>query len=100
MHEKLDFSHVQSKCGSKDNLKHSPKGGNVCKPFSLFSLLPLSFSAGAVVGSSLMLLLCVHLLTHLFVCHWQKGLFPKCNASVLLIFSTEKQHHVLPSHEL
>lgn len=30
LHEKLDFSHVQSKCGSKDNLKHSPRGGHVC----------------------------------------------------------------------
>lgn len=27
--EKLDFSTVQSKCGSKDNIKHVPGGGNV-----------------------------------------------------------------------
>ena len=30
---KLDFSHVSSKCGSKDNLTHTPGGGKV-------SLLP------------------------------------------------------------
>lgn len=27
--QKLDFSNVQSKCGSKDNIKHVPGGGNV-----------------------------------------------------------------------
>ncbi|XP_070979989.1 microtubule-associated protein 2-like isoform X9 [Oncorhynchus clarkii lewisi] len=29
LNKKLDFSHVQSKCGSKDNMKHSPRGGHV-----------------------------------------------------------------------
>ncbi|XP_026169130.1 microtubule-associated protein tau-like [Mastacembelus armatus] len=29
MHKKLDFSHVTSRCGSKDNIKHVPGGGNV-----------------------------------------------------------------------
>lgn len=27
--KKLNYSHVQSKCGSKDNIKHVPGGGNV-----------------------------------------------------------------------
>ncbi|KAG9355993.1 hypothetical protein JZ751_000837, partial [Albula glossodonta] len=27
--KKLDFSHVTSRCGSKDNIKHVPGGGNV-----------------------------------------------------------------------
>ncbi|XP_067329953.1 microtubule-associated protein 4 isoform X2 [Channa argus] len=29
VHKKLDFSHVTSRCGSKDNMKHVPGGGNV-----------------------------------------------------------------------
>lgn len=29
LHKKLDFSHVTSRCGSKDNIKHVPGGGNV-----------------------------------------------------------------------
>ncbi len=29
LNQKLDFSNVQSKCGSKDNIKHAPGGGNV-----------------------------------------------------------------------
>nr|XP_020480221.1 microtubule-associated protein 4-like isoform X4 [Monopterus albus] len=29
MHKKLDFSHVTSRCGSKDNIKHVPGGGKV-----------------------------------------------------------------------
>uniref|UniRef100_A0A8B9KI50 Microtubule-associated protein n=1 Tax=Astyanax mexicanus TaxID=7994 RepID=A0A8B9KI50_ASTMX len=29
LNKKLELSHVQSKCGSKDNLLHSPRGGNV-----------------------------------------------------------------------
>lgn len=29
LHKKLDFSHVTSRCGSKDNIKHIPGGGNV-----------------------------------------------------------------------
>ncbi|XP_078254484.1 uncharacterized protein LOC144592969 isoform X5 [Rhinoraja longicauda] len=29
MNKKVDYSHVQSKCGSKDNIKHIPGGGNV-----------------------------------------------------------------------
>lgn len=27
--KKLNYSHIQSKCGSKDNIKHVPGGGNV-----------------------------------------------------------------------
>ncbi|NWX93359.1 MAP4 protein, partial [Nothoprocta ornata] len=27
--KKANYSHVQSKCGSKDNIKHVPGGGNV-----------------------------------------------------------------------
>ncbi|XP_064410652.1 microtubule-associated protein 4 isoform X5 [Latimeria chalumnae] len=30
--KKVNYSHVQSKCGSKDNIKHVPGGGNVQKP--------------------------------------------------------------------
>ncbi|XP_064848928.1 microtubule-associated protein 4-like isoform X3 [Oncorhynchus masou masou] len=29
VHKKLDFSHITSRCGSKDNIKHVPGGGNV-----------------------------------------------------------------------
>ncbi|XP_030015420.1 microtubule-associated protein tau-like isoform X3 [Sphaeramia orbicularis] len=29
VHKKLDFSHVTSRCGSKDNIKYVPGGGNV-----------------------------------------------------------------------
>lgn len=29
--KKLDLSYVQSRCGSKDNIKHVPGGGNVSK---------------------------------------------------------------------
>lgn len=29
--QKVDYSNVQSKCGSKDNMKHVPGGGNVSK---------------------------------------------------------------------
>ncbi|XP_059896858.1 microtubule-associated protein 2 isoform X11 [Gadus macrocephalus] len=29
LNKKLDFSRVQSKCGSRDNLKYTPRGGNV-----------------------------------------------------------------------
>lgn len=30
---KLDFSHVQAKCGSLDKLQHTPGGGNVSDGF-------------------------------------------------------------------
>ncbi|XP_066441594.1 microtubule-associated protein 4 [Eleutherodactylus coqui] len=30
--KKVNYSHVQSKCGSKDNIKHVPGGGNVTNP--------------------------------------------------------------------
>lgn len=29
--QKVNYSNVQSKCGSKDNMKHVPGGGNVSK---------------------------------------------------------------------
>lgn len=29
INKKLDLSNVQSKCGSKDNIKHVPGGGSV-----------------------------------------------------------------------
>lgn len=29
LEQKLDYKNVQSKCGSKDNIKHVPGGGNV-----------------------------------------------------------------------
>ncbi|XP_067835071.1 microtubule-associated protein 4-like isoform X3 [Heptranchias perlo] len=32
VNKKIDYSHVQSKCGSKDNIKHVPGGGNL--PFN------------------------------------------------------------------
>jgi len=31
VHKKIDLSNVQSRCGSKDNIKHIPGGGNVSK---------------------------------------------------------------------
>lgn len=36
INKKLDLSNVQSKCGSKDNIKHVPGGGSV----STFTLSP------------------------------------------------------------
>lgn len=30
--KKVDFSNVQARCGSKDNIKHVPGGGKVCGP--------------------------------------------------------------------
>lgn len=41
--KKLDFSHVLSKFSSKDNLKRSPRGGNVCTLYSVTSLLILQW---------------------------------------------------------
>ncbi|XP_072324230.1 uncharacterized protein [Scyliorhinus torazame] len=40
MNKKIDYSHVQSKCGSKDNIKHVPGGGNTRGP-----LVPLQYPA-------------------------------------------------------
>lgn len=38
--KKVDFSNIQSRCGSKDNLKHTPGGGKVRAPAPLtFPLL-------------------------------------------------------------
>jgi hypothetical protein len=31
--KKVSYSHIQSKCGSKDNIKHVPGGGNVSISF-------------------------------------------------------------------
>ncbi|XP_039693557.1 microtubule-associated protein 4 isoform X6 [Pteropus medius] len=42
--KKLNYSHVQSKCGSKDNIKHVPGGGNV----SISSGHPASEAQAAV----------------------------------------------------
>ena len=41
--KKLDLSNVQSKCGSKDNIKHVPGGGSV-------STVTLSLRRAAVLG--------------------------------------------------
>lgn len=30
--KKVDFSNIQARCGSKDNLKHTPGGGKVRSP--------------------------------------------------------------------
>ncbi|KAM4705219.1 microtubule-associated protein 4 [Rhinophrynus dorsalis] len=43
--KKVNYSHVQSKCGSKDNIKHVPGGGNVtnaAKPAAGSARLPSS----------------------------------------------------------
>lgn len=37
--KKLDLSNVQSRCGSKDNLKHVPGGGNVSRSIREWSFL-------------------------------------------------------------
>lgn len=34
LNKKIDFSKVQSRCGSKDNIKHSAGGGNVSRSYS------------------------------------------------------------------
>lgn len=52
MEQKLDFSSVQSKCGSKDNVKHKPGGGNVSN-WEMNSK-PLSLSAVMTIKSNLL----------------------------------------------
>ncbi|KAM4689554.1 microtubule-associated protein 4 isoform 4-T5 [Discoglossus pictus] len=45
--KKVNYSHVQSKCGSKDNIKHVPGGGNVtnaAKPSAVGARPPASSS--------------------------------------------------------
>lgn len=32
--KKVDFSNIQARCGSKDNMKHTPGGGKVRNPAS------------------------------------------------------------------
>lgn len=34
--KKVDFSNIQARCGSKDNLKHTPGGGKVRTHFTPF----------------------------------------------------------------
>lgn len=38
--KKVDFSNIQARCGSKDNLKHTPGGGKVRAQASPTSPLP------------------------------------------------------------
>ncbi|NWS69315.1 MTAP2 protein, partial [Crotophaga sulcirostris] len=35
LNKKIDFSDIQSRCGSRDNIKHSAGGGNVSSPDTL-----------------------------------------------------------------
>ncbi|NWW27799.1 MTAP2 protein, partial [Falcunculus frontatus] len=45
LNKKIDFSDIQSRCGSRDNIKHSAGGGNVSSMDTLshFLLHPFSF---------------------------------------------------------
>ncbi|NXD65968.1 MTAP2 protein, partial [Eolophus roseicapillus] len=43
LNKKIDFSDIQSRCGSRDNIKHSAGGGNVSSMDTLL-LLSISFS--------------------------------------------------------
>ncbi|NXH97972.1 MTAP2 protein, partial [Pachycephala philippinensis] len=44
LNKKIDFSDIQSRCGSRDNIKHSAGGGNVSSTDTLF-LICVSFSS-------------------------------------------------------
>lgn len=41
--KKVDFSNIQSRCGSKDNLKHTPGGGKVRRQGLLSSPVSVFF---------------------------------------------------------
>ncbi|XP_038664858.1 microtubule-associated protein 4-like isoform X2 [Scyliorhinus canicula] len=47
VNKKIDYSHVQSKCGSKDNIKHVPGGGNVQIPKSKVDMSRASSKCGS-----------------------------------------------------
>ncbi|NWR85295.1 MTAP2 protein, partial [Furnarius figulus] len=40
LNKKIDFSDIQSRCGSRDNIKHSAGGGNVSSMDTLSHFLP------------------------------------------------------------
>ncbi|XP_059829816.1 microtubule-associated protein 4-like isoform X1 [Hypanus sabinus] len=47
VNKKVDYSHVQSKCGSKDNIKHVPGGGNVQIPKAKVDVNRVSSKCGS-----------------------------------------------------
>ncbi|XP_069778172.1 microtubule-associated protein 4-like isoform X2 [Narcine bancroftii] len=47
VNKKVDYSHVQSKCGSKDNIKHIPGGGNVQIPKAKVDVIRASSKCGS-----------------------------------------------------
>ncbi|XP_062913148.1 microtubule-associated protein 4-like isoform X5 [Mobula hypostoma] len=47
VNKKVDYSHVQSKCGSKDNIKHVPGGGNVQIPKAKVDVSRVSSKCGS-----------------------------------------------------
>ncbi|GCC37313.1 hypothetical protein chiPu_0015816 [Chiloscyllium punctatum] len=47
VNKKIDYSHVQSKCGSKDNIKHVPGGGNVQIPKTKLDVSRASSKCGS-----------------------------------------------------
>ncbi|XP_041045125.1 microtubule-associated protein 4-like isoform X4 [Carcharodon carcharias] len=47
VNKKIDYSHVQSKCGSKDNIKHVPGGGNVQIPKAKLDMSRASSKCGS-----------------------------------------------------
>lgn len=48
--KKLDLGNVQARCGSKDNIKHTPGGGKVSDVCSM--MFPQPFCLEVVGGSS------------------------------------------------
>ncbi|NWU83818.1 MTAP2 protein, partial [Onychorhynchus coronatus] len=57
LNKKIDFSDIQSRCGSRDNIKHSAGGGNVSSmdtshflPHRCSLLISISFSISIVGG--------------------------------------------------
>ncbi|NXG52758.1 MTAP2 protein, partial [Psilopogon haemacephalus] len=46
LNKRIDFSDIQSRCGSRDNIKHSAGGGNVSSMDTLFLIYISCFCAG------------------------------------------------------
>lgn len=49
LNQKSDYSYVQSKCGSKDKIKHVPGGGNVSNSRDELNARVLSISAVMII---------------------------------------------------
>ncbi|XP_031733082.1 proteoglycan 4-like isoform X4 [Anarrhichthys ocellatus] len=47
VHKKLDFSHITSRCGSKDNIKHVPGGGKVQIQYKKVDLSKVTSKCGS-----------------------------------------------------